>query len=672
MNLKAILFSAAALCAMTACAQKNTVDIYDTAVKVADQGLARIDHGHYPASVLYNGMAELALFSGKEADMKKVVDVIQPMADGKYEGWQFRNFLDYEVGGVATSLLAWKGQESLVAGATKQAAYMWTEQPRTSDNVMTGYTAKWWLPHDGYWIDLAMTVTPFYLYAGLLEKNQEYIDYAAYLALTICDRLHDASNDLYHQAYNYPGGWPDMPISEDNWSRGNGWMSMALSALLRDYPRDGQYWERIAAEGKRFYTAVCRIQDENGMWHQEMSNPESYVETSGSALLLAGVGAAIEAGILDKKEYKPYFEKGLRGILSYIDPDGCVGHTCMGNLAPNKGLKKDFEIRHWYYNENHSFGPQVLALAQALRLGYKKISLPAPMGWANDPDRPRAYVKIATERKDDVAWENDRIAFRVYSQVVDNKAANGVDVWPKTVDYSIIDKWYENNNNKISYHVDHGEGCDWYVIGNRRGTGGTGIWDGEKLVWGEVYDKCEIANAGPKHIDFTLSYKPFEVNGDSITETKRIEMVNETSFYRVTETVTSASGNDVILAVGVQSMTEDGTVEASAEEGKLYTFDVVTYKNPLGIGVMAKQPNYEAQFGSGILADPATVAGIAKDGPDQLMLLKVKSGQPVTYYVGASYGFQQNSGKLAGNHKQWKADYDNNSFAAQEAHYASR
>ena len=459
MRLKTLLCAAAGLM-LVACASKNTVDLVKVARNVSEQGLARIDHGHYPASVLYHGMAELALYTGDPADMKRVVDVIQVMADGKYEGWQFRNFLDYEVGGVATSLLAWKGQESLVNGAKKCAAYMWTEQPRTSDNVMTGYTAKWWLPHDGYWIDLAMTVTPFYLYAGLLENNQEYIDYSAYLALTICDLLHDASNDLYHQAYNYPGGWPDMPISEDNWSRGNGWMSMALSALLRDYPHDGQYWDRIVAESRRFYTAVCRIQDENGLWHQEMSNPESYVEMSGSALVLAGVGAAIEAGVLDKKEYLPYFEKGLRGILSYIDPDGCVGHTCMGNLAPNKGLKKDFEIRHWYYNENHSFGPQVLALAQALRLGYKKVSLPAPMGWANDPDRPRAYVKIATERKSDVAWENDRIAFRVYSQEVANKAANGVDVWPKSVDYSIIDKWYENNNNKISYHVDHGEGCD--------------------------------------------------------------------------------------------------------------------------------------------------------------------------------------------------------------------
>ena len=209
------------------------------------------------------------------------------------------------------------------------------------------------------------------------------------------------------------------------------------------------------------------------------------------------------------------------------------------------------------------------------------------------------------------------------------------------------------------------------MIGNGRGTGGTGIWDGEKLVWGEVYDKCEIANNGPKHIDFTLSYKPFDVNGDAITEVKRIEMVNETSFYKVTETVTSASGNDVILAVGIQTIGE-GSVKASAEEGKLYTFDVFTYDKPLGIGVNAKQPNYETQFGSGILADPATVAGIAQDGPNQLMLLKVKSGQPVTYYVGASYGFQQNSGKLAGNHTQWKADYENNSFAAQEAHYASR
>ncbi len=672
MKLKTILCAAAGIL-LVACASKNTVDIRKEALKVADQGLARIELGHYPASVLYNGLAELALVSGKQEDMDLAVKSLTPLATGSYDGFIFKNFMDYEVGGVGTALLALEGKEPFVKATREMAAKMWTEQPRTDENIMTGVLSKWWRENNGFWIDLLMTVTPFYLYAGLMEKNQEYIDYSAYLTLAIAERLHDTSNDLYHQAYHYRLGLPEYEISEDNWSRGNGWISMAFSALMRYYPHDGQYWGRIVAETKRFYTAVCRIQNENGLWCQEMSDLGSYEETSGSGLLVAGIGAAIEAGILDKAEYLPYFEKGLIGLFGYIDPDGSVGHTCMGNLAPGKGLKADFVNRHWYYNENHSFGPQVLACAQALRLGYKKLQLPAPQGWLNDKDRPRAYVKIATERKSDVAWENDRVAYRVYSQEVANKAANGVDAWPKTVDYSIIDKWYENNNNKISYHVDHGEGCDWYVMGAGRGVGGTGIWTGEQLVVGEVYEKCDIANDGPKHIDFTLSYKPFDVNGDAITEVKRIEMVNETSFYKVTETVTSASGNDVVLAVGVQTFTEEADVKEAAAEGKLYTFETITYDKPLGTWVYGGiDVNYKAGFGSAVLAKPEDVAGIVTDGTNHLMLIKVKSGQPVTYYVGSTYSFQQNSGRDKGTAKFWDQDYAANSWAAQEAFYAAR
>lgn len=661
-----ILFALAALLLGSAGCGRNSknVDVHEMAVKVSEKGLSRIDLGHYMGTCLYHGMADLALASGEKADMDRITDILQKFADGTFEGPIFANFIDYEVGGQATAMLAWKGQESLEAAVRACAAKMWAEQPRTvTTGIMTGRD-PYWAENDAYWIDIAFTVSPFFLYAGLLEGNREYVDYAAYEALAMCRQLYDPATDLYHQGFRHPNSMPEMEISEDNWSRGNGWMSMALGTLIRDYPHDGRYWDDIVSESRRFYSAICRVQDENGMWRQEMSNPESYVETSGSGQLLAGLGAAIEAGILDRKEYLPFFEKGLKGLLGYIDPDGSIGHTCMGNCVPGKGFKKDFEAKHWYYNESHSFGPAVLALSQALRLGFKEVMLDAPPGSANDPDRPRTHVALSAEGDKDLAWENDRIAFRVYSK--DGKS--GVDVWAKTVDYSIIDKWLCGD----ARLTDSGEGCDWYEPGEGRGAGGSGIWADGQIFTSTAFARCSIERDDESRIAFTLEFDPYEAAGEIITESKRIEMVRETSFYRVTHTVTTASGKDAILAVGLQSFGDCKVLE-SAGEGKLYLFETVHHNPPIGIGLKSSLPEYtETDFGSGILACPELVSGIESVGPDHLMLLNVHSGEPVTYYVGASFSLQENSGRDLGTAKYWKHNWDTNSWAAQEKFYQSR
>ncbi len=659
-----LFLCAAAACLAVACSSGETVDVHEVAVKVSEKGLSKIDLGHYMGTCLYHGMADLALASGDQADMDRVMGILQMFADGTFSGPIFTNFIDYEVGGQATAMLAWKGQESLAPAVRACAAKMWTEQPRTvTTGIMTGRT-PYWAANDAYWIDIAFTVSPFFLYAGLLEGNREYEDYAAYVALAMCRQLYDPATDLYHQGFRHPHSMPEREISEDNWSRGNGWMSMALGALLRDYPRDGRYWDEIVSESRRFYSAICRVQDGNGMWRQEMSNPDSYVETSGSGQLLAGLGAAIESGILDRKEYLPFFERGLKGLLGYIDPDGSIGHTCMGNCVPGKGLKEDFEAKHWYFNENHSFGPAVLALAQAMRLGFTKVRLDAPQGSANDPDRPRTHVALSPDG-DGLAWENDRIAFRVHSKDGLHTGASGVDAWTKTVDYSISDKWLSARDRS----ADSGEGCDWYEPGNGRGAGGSGIWAGGRLFTAAAPSRCRIDLDEPRKIDFTLEFDPYEAGGDMITETKRVEMVNETSFYRVTHTVTTASGGDAVLAVGLQSF-GDCRVLASAEEGKLYLFETVHHNPPIGIGLSSCRPVFRTtDFGSGILARPEDVAGIVESSTDHLMLLNVRSGEAVTYYVGASFSLQQNSGRNLGTAEDWKQDWDTDSWAAQEKRY---
>jgi predicted nuclease of restriction endonuclease-like (RecB) superfamily len=68
----------------------------------------------------------------------------------------------------------------------------------------------------------------------------------------------------------------------------------------------------------------------------------------------------------------------------------------------------------------------------------------------------KTYSRYVPERKDDFAWENDKIAFRMYGKAPEGTKENayGTDVWVKRTDKLIINERYK----RAEYHIDHGDG----------------------------------------------------------------------------------------------------------------------------------------------------------------------------------------------------------------------
>ena len=144
------------------------------------------------------------------------------------------------------------------------------------------------------------------------------------------------------------------------------------------------------------------------------------------------------------------------------------------------------------------------------------------------PYEPKVYGRWVPERHDDFAWENDRIAYRIYGPELEivEPASSGVDVWPKRTRSLIVNKWYQiaQSINDGYYHTDHGDGLDNYKVGHSQGCGGTAIFlDGKRLTTGTKGWKTEkvIAN-GPIRLIFELTYDPIDVNGVGVRETKRV------------------------------------------------------------------------------------------------------------------------------------------------------
>ncbi len=137
----------------------------------------------------------------------------------------------------------------------------------------------------------------------------------------------------------------------------------------------------------------------------------------------------------------------------------------------------------------------------------------------------KAYGRFVPERMDDYAWENDRIAFRIYGPALIAKdgPSNGLDVWIKRTGKMVIDRWYADYlAGKNTYHDDNGEGCDCYKVGRTLGAGAMAPFIDDSLWLAINFETWQTLDNGPLRTSFRLTYPPFMADDVMVTETRTI------------------------------------------------------------------------------------------------------------------------------------------------------
>lgn len=278
----------------------------------------------------------------------------------------------------------------------------------------------------------------------------------------------------------------------------------------------------------------------------------------------------------------------------------------------------------------------------------KKFIIDRPEEGAVPPDSEAStYSRFVPERIDDYAWENDRVAFRTYgpeAQRITESGApggtltSGMDGWLKRVHYPVIDKWYAaDQEDPGAYHRDSGEGYDPYHVGGGRGIGGIGVWSNDSLyVSGNFTDYKTIAT-GPIRTVFELTYAPWEANGSTIREKKKISLDLGSNLSRFE--VELESGEAVPnFAIGLSLHDKEGEVKAAPEEGWFRYWE----------------PMEDSELGVAVVLDPKLVQNYIDHRvatPDQShLLILAEAEQPVlSYYAG--FGWKK-SGQFS-SAEQW-------------------
>lgn len=208
---------------------------------------------------------------------------------------------------------------------------------------------------------------------------------------------------------------------------------------------------------------------------------------------------------------------------------------------------------------------------------------------------PRAYGRFVPERQDDFAWENDKVAFRVYGPSSPAKGPiSGVDAWFKRVNYPIIDKWYARHLEGRSYHEDYGEGYDRYHTGTSRGVGGSALWIEESAYPPASFDSYEIVDSDNGAFAFILDYAWTTPIG-AVTERKMITLNPGEHLYRARSEF-AINGEPAAMPVAVGLTTHDGAAATWSDKttGRISTWEIID-----GHGV-----------GTGALVDPAVLSDV--------------------------------------------------------------
>jgi hypothetical protein len=294
-----------------------------------------------------------------------------------------------------------------------------------------------------------------------------------------------------------------------------------------------------------------------------------------------------------------------------------------------------------YQHDHRGAAYDDLVFAYDFKAGEKRaVFTVAPVATATPPETPCAYARLVPERFDDIAWENDHIAHRMYGQALNSPAAggerlrgSGIDIWAKRVRYLVVDRWYAKGHDQ--FHKDEeGEGLDLYSIGGSRGAGGTGVWDGTKLWTSDNFAKAEVLSNGPRRAAFKLAYAPWDAGAaGSVSETKQFTVDCGRNFDTV-ESVFDLNASEAVIGIGI---TEHPLAEGFPK--------AVLTKDPDGRWMSYWEDNKDGGLGIAvILSAGENPAGFAYEPPakspgngNHLLLVKVKDGVPVKYFTGAAW-----------------------------------
>jgi len=293
----------------------------------------------YPETCTWYGALTFAKVTGDKKLVEQLAQRFEPLFGSRDTLIPTPDHVDLSVfGAVPLELYIQTKDQRYLALGKKMADKQWAapEGPRVKPESYYYYN-KGMTWQTRMWIDDMFMITAVQAQAYRATTDTVYINRAAREMVLYLDTLQKENGLFYHA--------PDVPFF---WGRGDGWMAVGMSELLRSLPKNNPDYNRIMKGYQLMMASLLRYQGEDGMWHQLIDDPFSWAETSCTGMFTFAFITGVKNGWLDKKTYAPAARKAWLKLITYINENNDITEVCEGTN------KKD--DRQYYLDRKRNIG----------------------------------------------------------------------------------------------------------------------------------------------------------------------------------------------------------------------------------------------------------------------------------------------------------------------------
>ena len=218
-------------------------------------------------------------------------------------------------------------------------------------------------PHyNAVWLDDMFMALPSMAVRSAYTGDKASLDKAAESAIGFFRRMWIPEKKIFR--HGYLEGMKAEPSMA--WGRANGWAILTMSQLLDYLPEGHPRRAEILKRYQEHAEGLASLQGIDGFWHQLLDRPETYDETSATAIFAYALAHGVNEGWLDAEVYGPVAQLAWEAVASKINEKGEVEDVCVGT-----GM--GFEPAYYAYRPvsvkaAHGYGPAIWAGTEMIRL----------------------------------------------------------------------------------------------------------------------------------------------------------------------------------------------------------------------------------------------------------------------------------------------------------------
>lgn len=224
-------------------------------------------------------------------------------------------------------------------------------------------------PHTNtVWLDDMYMGVPCMAWYGVVNNDASAIDDAIKQIELFKKRMWVEEKQLFRH------GWVESmtPHPAYHWGRANGWalltMCEVLDALDMAHNADGvkKQYEYVLTLFKKHLEGLSVLQDKTGFWHQLLDRPDTYLETSCTAIYTYCMAHAINKGWVDAQAYGAQALLAWQACSTMVNDKGQVEGTCVGT-----GMAFDpafYAYRPVHVMAAHGYGPVIWAGGEIIKM----------------------------------------------------------------------------------------------------------------------------------------------------------------------------------------------------------------------------------------------------------------------------------------------------------------